>query len=118
MNEQTTRRSGGRAARRAARAAPLEQDMRPIQPGLQGGTFRPLDEAGIERIHQAALTALEEIGLADAPESGVAYLTGAGCIQGDDGRIQRTAAQLVQHFGRLVLDDIQLQPRVLLLQRG
>ena len=42
----------------------------------------------MQTIHRAALEALEEIGLADAPPSGVAYLTGAGAILGDDGRIR------------------------------
>jgi trimethylamine--corrinoid protein Co-methyltransferase len=55
---------------------------------MEGGTYKPLTQAGMEAIHRAALEALEEIGLADAPPSGVAYLTGAGAIQGEDGRIR------------------------------
>ncbi len=88
MTDQTPLRSGGRAARRAARTRPLAEHLRPIRPGMSGGTLRPLTEAGIAAIHQAALTALEEIGLADAPESGVAYLTAAGCSLGADGRLR------------------------------
>ncbi len=88
MTDQTPIRSGGRAARRAARAKPLAAHMRPIRPGLEGGTYRPLSEAGVEAIHQAALEALEDIGLADAPPSGVDYLTAAGAVQGADGRIR------------------------------
>ena len=82
------KRSGGRAARRAVRSAPLEAAIRPIRPGMMGGTFNPLDQAGVERIHSAALDALETIGLLDAPESGVKILTDAGAILGDDGRIR------------------------------
>ncbi|MFY9212604.1 MAG: trimethylamine methyltransferase family protein [Aestuariivita sp.] len=89
-------RSGGRAARRAARAASLPDDMRPIRPGLSGGTFKPLSDADIARIHDAALEALETIGLADAPESGVEILTGAGAILGEDGRLR---------FPRAVVED-------------
>lgn len=88
MTDQTPHRTGGRAARRAARAAPLAQHLRPIRPGMNGGTYRPLSETDMARIHQAALDALEQIGLADAPPSGVAYLTGAGAVRGDDGRIR------------------------------
>jgi trimethylamine--corrinoid protein Co-methyltransferase len=55
---------------------------------MEGGTFKPLTQAGIERIHQTALDALEQIGLADAPPSGIEYLTKAGAILGDDGRIR------------------------------
>ena len=76
-------RSGGRAARRAARAKPLSDDMRPIRAGLTGGAYKPLSEADVLRIHEAALTALETIGLADAPPSGVEIMTKAGAILGD-----------------------------------
>ncbi|RYG91742.1 methyltransferase [Loktanella sp. IMCC34160] len=81
-------RSGGRAARKAARAAPLSDDMRPIRPGMPGGQYKPLTDAQVARIHETALQALEQIGLADAPPSGVEILTGAGAILGDDGRIR------------------------------
>jgi len=92
MNVQTSSstagRSGGRAARRAARSAALPDSLRPVRPGLEGGRYAPLTEAEVLKIHHAALEALATIGLADAPESGVAYLTGAGAVQGDDGRIR------------------------------
>lgn len=89
-------RAGGRAARRAARAAKLADHLRPIRPGLSGGTFRPLSEAGMDRIHQAALTVLEEIGLADAPPSGIAAMTAAGAQLGEDGRLR---------FPRALIED-------------
>jgi trimethylamine--corrinoid protein Co-methyltransferase len=83
-----SRRSGGRAARVAERQAPLAETLRPVRAGLEGGQYRPLTDAGVERIHQAALEALSVIGLADAPPSGVELLTGAGCELGSDGRIR------------------------------
>jgi trimethylamine--corrinoid protein Co-methyltransferase len=88
MNDQISRRSGGRSARRAVRSAPLEQSKRPIRPGMSGGTYSPLSDSDVEKIHEAALQALETIGLADAPPSGVEILTKAGAILGDDGRIR------------------------------
>ena len=97
MNQQSSRRSGGRAARRALRAAPLAEDIRPIRPGLEGGTYRPLSDTDMARIHGAALQALEEIGLADAPASGVEILTGAGAVQGEDGRLR---------FPRALVEDM------------
>lgn len=124
MNEQTPARSsaparsGGRAARRAARAAPLADHLRPVRAGLTGGTYKPLTQAGMERIHQAALDALEQIGLADAPESGVRYLTGAGAILGEDGRIRfpralvedtlAKANRAITLFGRDPVHDLEL----------
>ena len=83
-----SRRSGGRSARQALRAGPLAEDLRPVRPGLTGGTYRPLSEAAQQRIHQAALDAMEQIGFADAPPSGVDALTNAGAVLGEDGRIR------------------------------
>ena len=74
-------RTGGRAARHAARAAPLPDASRPVRPGLTGGRYKPLTEADVARIHETALTALEEIGLSGAPPSGVATMTAAGAVQ-------------------------------------
>ena len=88
---------GGRAARVAERAAPLAEALRPVRAGLPGGQYKPLTEAGMQRIHLAALEALEVIGFANAPPSGVAILTGAGAILGDDGRIR---------FPRALVEDM------------
>ncbi len=88
MTQKTQSRSGGRSARRAARAAPLADHLRPIRPGMSGGQYAPMSASDLDRIHHAALEALETIGLADAPESGIAYLTKAGAKLGDDGRIR------------------------------
>jgi len=96
MTTKTSRRSGGRAARQALRAAPISKDQRPIRPGLEGGQYQPLTQAGMERIHQAALDALEQIGLADAPPSGVEILTRAGCDY-RDGRL---------YFPRALVEDM------------
>mgnify|MGYP001794828279 CR=1 FL=1 len=89
-------RSGGRNARRAARAAALPENMRPIRAGLEGGMLKALSPQDIQKIHEAALEALETIGLVDAPESGIAYLTKAGAILGDDGRVRFPRAVVEQ----------------------
>jgi trimethylamine---corrinoid protein Co-methyltransferase len=111
MTEQmTARRAGGRAARTALRAAPLAENVRPVRPGMSGGRYNPLTEAEVLRIHETALRALWEIGLADAPESGVAILTGAGAILGDDGRIRFPRA-LVEDMLAIAARDITLHGR-------
>lgn len=107
MTDQSPRRSGGRAARRAMRAAPLTEDQRPIRPGLSGGGYKPLSDAQIQRIHHTALTALEEIGLADAPASGIETMTKAGAILGDDGRLRYPRA-LVEDMLTKAARDITL----------
>lgn len=99
MNDQSrsTSRSGGRAARRAARAAALPDHLRPVRHGMESRALNLLSQQDMERIHAAALDALETIGLADAPQSGIDYLVGAGCILGDDGRIR---------FPRALVEDM------------
>ncbi len=115
-----SRRSGGRAARVALRAAPLAEDLRPIRPGLKGGQYKPLDETGVQRIHEAALEALETIGLAQAPPSGVEAMTNAGVILGADGRLRypralvedmlAKAARSITLHGRDPKHDLHLEP--------
>ncbi|ABD54518.1 trimethylamine methyltransferase [Jannaschia sp. CCS1] len=94
--EKKGRRGGGRAARVAARAAALPDAMRPIRPGMEGGVLKVLTDAQIGQIHEAALQALETIGLVDAPQSGVDLMVSVGAIHGDDGRIR---------FPRQVVED-------------
>ena len=103
-------RSGGRAARVAARGAPLADNIRPVRPGMSGGQYKPRTEAGMQRIHQAALDALETIGLADAPPSGVEIMTRAGAILGTDGRLRFPRA-LVEDMLALAARDITLFSR-------
>lgn len=92
-------RTGGREARRAMRAAPLADDIRPVRAGLEGGRYAPLSQNDVERIHEAVLTLLETVGFANAIPSCIAALTKAGATYGEDGRIR---------FPRnLVLDTIE-----------
>ena len=104
------RRAGGRAARHTLRTNPLAEDKRPVRPGLDGGQYRPLTAAQVARIHEAALQALEEIGLSQAPPSGVAAMTAAGAIMGDDGRL-RFPRSLVEDMLARAARDITLFAR-------
>ncbi len=103
MADRGSRRSGGREARRALRAAPLAEDVRPVRPGLSGGSYKPLSQNDLERIHEAVLTVLETIGFANAIPSCIEALTRVGAPLGEDGRIR---------FPRgLVLDTIKKAAR-------
>lgn len=104
------RRSGGRANRVAVRSAPLAENLRPVRAGMPGGQYKPLTDAGMARIHESALQALEQIGLSQAPPSGVELLTNAGAIQGDDGRIRFPRA-LVEDMLAIAARDITLFAR-------
>ncbi len=81
-------RAGGRKARQALRAAPLAEDVKPVRGGIEGGTYLPLTQEDCKRIHETALDALETIGIADAPQSGVDAMVASGAVQGDDGRVR------------------------------
>ncbi|RME14977.1 MAG: methyltransferase [Alphaproteobacteria bacterium] len=112
------RRGGGRAARVAARAAPIEENLRPIRPGLPGGLYKPLSEEAVAQIYEAALDALEQIGMAKTPPTGVEILTRAGCTLGGDGRVRfpralveemlAKAAKSVTLYGREPRFDLEL----------
>ena len=56
-----SRRRGGRTARRKAKATPTTGSVAPVR----GGIYRPLAKSDIEKIHRAALTILDEIGMGD-----------------------------------------------------
>ena len=104
------RRSGGRANRVALRSAPLADNLRPVRAGMKGGQYRPLTDANMAKIHESALQALEVIGLSQAPASGVELLTGAGAVQGDDGRIRFPRA-LVEDMLAVAARNITLHGR-------
>jgi trimethylamine--corrinoid protein Co-methyltransferase len=90
------KRLGGRAARRALREAPLADEIRPVAPGLEGGRYKPLTEAEVQRIHEAVLDVLENIGLSQAIPSCVELVTAAGGRLDDAGRL---------HFPRALVED-------------
>ena len=70
------------------RAAPLAEDVRPIRAGLEGGRYKPLVQADLERVHAAVLDLLERVGFANAIPSCIGALTRAGATLGDDGRLR------------------------------
>jgi trimethylamine--corrinoid protein Co-methyltransferase len=84
---QTKGRRGGRGARLALRNAPLALDVRPVNPGMEGGRYQPLTDAQVRRIHEAALDVLANIGLADAIPSCLDLLLPKGCTLTETGRL-------------------------------
>ena len=55
-----------RRGRRAADDAPSSAASA-VGPGVSGGRYKPLSDADVQRIHDAALQVLERIGMADPP---------------------------------------------------
>ncbi|MGI9436488.1 MAG: trimethylamine methyltransferase family protein [Geminicoccaceae bacterium] len=99
------RRRGGRNAKRAERAMPLAEAVRPVWPGLEGGRYAPLSAVDISKIHNAALDTLEQVGFADAIPSCIEMTTAAGAFVNDHGRlcfprvlVEDTIAKAARHF--------------------
>ena len=121
MTEPQKSKRSGRAARKAARAIPLTGTNSPVQAGMSGGTYKPLTDSEIIRIHNAALDALENIGLADAPQSGIDLMTGAGATLDDNGRLHFSqgliedtlakACKSITLYGRDPTHDLQLSDK-------
>ena len=80
-----SKRGGGRAARRAARAASTGNEA--IQAGLTGGRYQPLSETDMQAIHRAALTILDRTGLGDSIEELNALMLPKGAVLNEHGRL-------------------------------
>lgn len=68
MSEHATRRHrgvGGRAARIQHRREPLPSTISPVRGGYEGGQYKPLKDEQLQAVHDASLTILESIGIAD-----------------------------------------------------
>ncbi|HVO06796.1 MAG TPA: trimethylamine methyltransferase family protein, partial [Burkholderiaceae bacterium] len=99
------RRPSGRDARRAERAGPLPDHLRPVRPGMTSGRYRPLTDGDVQKIHHTALRLLSEVGLADATPSGIEIMTAAGATLSPQGRllypqslVEDTLAKAGRHF--------------------
>jgi trimethylamine--corrinoid protein Co-methyltransferase len=90
-----SRRSGGRQARRDLRAAGSRGQV--VQPGMQGGAYKPLSGHDIQRIYDTALDLLENIGIGDPIPEILHYALPGGCVLGEDNRLR---------FPRALVEDM------------
>ena len=79
------RGAGGRAARIAVQQATTGNEA--VHGGMRGGRYRPLAQADMENIHQAALTVLDQTGLADHFDELVDLMLPRGAVMNDYGRL-------------------------------
>mgnify|MGYP002632071783 CR=1 FL=1 len=105
-----TLRAGGRNARRALRAAPLPDDMRPVRMGMSGGKYKPLSDSDIEKIHDSVLDVLENVGLSQATASCIQACTSVGAEHREDGRLY-FPRKLVEHTIKTANRDFTLYGR-------
>ncbi len=85
MTETTTRKRGGRAARKAIRAAATGNEA--VRAGLPGGRYQPLKETDMAQVHSAALTVLARTGLADHTPELLDLVLPKGAELNDHGRL-------------------------------
>jgi len=85
----------GRQARRAARIH--NRGSSAVRPGQSGGHYKPLSDADIKCIHDAALDVLENIGIGDPIPEVLKYALPGGCTLGDDNRLR---------FPRALVEDL------------
>jgi trimethylamine--corrinoid protein Co-methyltransferase len=86
---------GGSAARRALRKAGLKTSA--VHPGLPGGTYRPLSDQDMARIHATALDVLEKLGVGDPIPEILDVALAKGCRLNEKGRLC---------FPRALVEDI------------
>jgi len=75
----------GRRGKLAKRAARPEVD--PCPPGQIGGSYKPLSESDLRRIHDTALDLLEQLGMVEVPPRLHADLLAAGAIDNGSDRV-------------------------------
>lgn len=80
-----SRRAGGRHARKAMRAA--GPAVAAAAPGQTGGSYRPLRDADVPRVHQAVLDVLANIGMGQVPDEVRDLAVARGCPVTDSGRV-------------------------------
>ncbi len=79
------KRRGGSTGKRKRVDEPGSES--PIGPGLLGGSYKPLTQSEMERIHQTSLDILENYGMAEPIDSCRKLLLENGCSINDRGRI-------------------------------
>ncbi len=94
--EDTSRRRGGREARKAMRSRAIPIEEAAVRPGMRGGQYKPLKQGELEKINEAALTILETVGIGNSIPSCIELMTEKGCTLGDDGRLR---------FPRALIED-------------
>ena len=79
------RKSGGRAGRHAERQKGTVGMA--VHAGIEGGSYKPLSDRDIERIHDTALNVLANIGIGDPIPEILEYALPKGCTLDDNGRL-------------------------------
>ena len=109
MAERSRRRGGGRAGNAARRGTASIDQMDWRLPANTDAPTEPLDQEGVEAIHDAAMTVLEDIGIEFLNEEALALFKEAGCtVKGTNVRMGRD--WVMEMVGKAP-DQFQIVPR-------
>jgi trimethylamine--corrinoid protein Co-methyltransferase len=75
---ETTGKRRSRKARMAARKAGPSYTSGPVRPGFEGGQYKPLSDAEVQRLHEASLDILENFGVAGPTDAWRERVVAAG----------------------------------------
>jgi trimethylamine--corrinoid protein Co-methyltransferase len=90
IQDRKSRRSGGRAGNARRTSASAIEQLTWRQVVNPDSPTEPLDQAGVEAVHNAAMRVLEEIGIEFLNDDALAHLKAAGCtIEGQNVRMGR-----------------------------
>lgn len=75
----------------------MAKKSKSVRPGFVGGSYKPLTQREMERIHETVLDIMENFGFAQATPSMIEIVTAAGGWMTDDGRL---------HYPRSLVEDV------------
>jgi len=88
-----TKETSARAPRGARRPAAAQQ---PFPGGLEGGSFRPLSQVDIARIHEATVEVLSEVGFEVHSDEALRLFAGAGAAVDRERRLVKVSERLLE----------------------
>ncbi len=82
--------------------------MKTIRKGVPGGTYKPLNEDGINMIHQHAMRLIEEVGFQVHTKDGLDYFRQAGASVDDETRLVRLPQEKAIELIKLAPSEVTL----------
>ncbi len=79
-----------------------------IRKGINGGSFKPLDESAIQSIHETAMKIIEEVGFKVYSDKALELFKGAGANVDDGAKLVRLPRQKVMELIKMAPSEITL----------
>ena len=79
-----------------------------IRRGLPGGSFKPLTEESIHRVHQTAMRVIEEVGFEVNSESALELFKRGGALVDQEKRLVRLSQEKAMEFIKMAPSEIRL----------